>query len=108
MDGVPASFSLTALVLGLEFQDALYRFFAERGGITCDGRFAGALDTWKPAIECLDQLAQVAKRARPVGGGRQSTHGGRGGYLSRTRVPLIFWLLSAPRKSGTMRSISSK
>ena len=29
-------------------------------------------------------------------------------YLRRTRVPLIFWLLSAPRKSGTMRSISSK
>src|SRR3989442_1896433 len=29
-------------------------------------------------------------------------------YLRRTRVPLIFWLLSALRKSGTMRSISSK
>ena len=29
-------------------------------------------------------------------------------YLSRTRVPLIFWLLSALRKLGTRRSISSK
>ena len=29
-------------------------------------------------------------------------------YLSRTRVPLIFWLLSALRKFGTSRSISSK
>ena len=29
-------------------------------------------------------------------------------YLSRTRVPRIFWLLSALRKFGTRRSISSK
>ena len=29
-------------------------------------------------------------------------------YFSRTRVPLIFWLLSALRKFGTSRSISSK
>jgi hypothetical protein len=29
-------------------------------------------------------------------------------YFKRTRVPLIFWLLSALRKSGTMRSINSK
>ena len=33
---------------------------------------------------------------------------GRSGYFSRTRVPLIFWLLSVLRKSGTSRSISSK
>jgi hypothetical protein len=29
-------------------------------------------------------------------------------YLSSTRVPRIFWLLSALRKFGTNRSISSK
>jgi hypothetical protein len=29
-------------------------------------------------------------------------------HFSRTRVPLIFWLLSAVRKFGTRRSISSK
>ena len=29
-------------------------------------------------------------------------------YFSRTRVPRIFWLLSALRKFGTRRSISSK
>src|SRR5689334_22076290 len=29
-------------------------------------------------------------------------------YFRRTRVPLIFWLLSALRKFGTRRSISSK
>jgi hypothetical protein len=29
-------------------------------------------------------------------------------YFSRTREPLIFWLLSALRKLGTRRSISSK
>ena len=29
-------------------------------------------------------------------------------HLSRTRVPRIFWLLSALRKFGTSRSISSK
>src|SRR5689334_648976 len=29
-------------------------------------------------------------------------------YLRRTRVPRIFWLLSALRKFGTRRSISSK
>jgi len=29
-------------------------------------------------------------------------------YFRRTRVPLTFCVLSAPRKSGTMRSISSK
>ena len=31
-----------------------------------------------------------------------------GGYFSKTLVPRIFWLLSVPRKSGTMRSINSK
>src|SRR5262245_5967142 len=39
------------------------------------------------------------------------TRGGRWSqirYLRRTRVPLIFWVLNAPRKSGTMRSMSSK
>src|SRR5207249_6134844 len=30
------------------------------------------------------------------------------GHFSSTRVPLIFWLLSALRKLGTRRSISSK
>ena len=30
------------------------------------------------------------------------------GYFSKTLVPRIFWLLSVPRKSGTMRSINSK
>src|SRR3954469_1734943 len=39
------------------------------------------------------------QRARIEGGDR---------HLSRTRVPRIFWLLSALRKFGTSRSISSK
>src|SRR5262249_8596372 len=41
---------------------------------------------------------------------RPSTDAGSVGprYLSRTRVPRIFWLLSALRKFGTSRSISSK
>src|SRR5215510_6144335 len=39
---------------------------------------------------------------------RQSGTGSGADYLRRTRVPLIFWLLSVLRKLGMSRSISSK
>ena len=40
--------------------------------------------------------------------GRHDQTGGMNLHFSRTRVPRIFWLLSALRKFGTRRSISSK
>lgn len=38
----------------------------------------------------------------------RAARSGQTRYLMRTRVPLIFCVLNAPRKSGTMRSMSSK
>src|ERR1017187_2564631 len=56
----------------------------------------------EPSLEC---------EVRHLGRATGAVHGSRGAsaaYFSRTRVPLIFWLLSVLRKSGTMRSINSK
>ena len=47
-------------------------------------------------VRCETALSAAQLRARRLS------------YLSRTREPLIFWLLSALRKLGTRRSISSK
>src|ERR1043166_786989 len=58
----------------------------------------------------LKPLSYLARRAQGKGRGHRDEGRellGRG-YFRRTRVPLIFCVDSVPRKSGTMRSISSK
>ena len=105
-----------SLVFRLELRDALQRLLPECGRLASDGRLALAFNLRDAVIQRGHQLTQVSKRTRSVGRGLFRGHGlspgerlaGGTRYLSRTRVPLIFWLLSSPRKSGTMRSISSK
>jgi len=57
-------------------------------------------------------MATPGCSARGAGGqkGMSESDGNAHGpvYFSKTLVPRIFWLLSVPRKSGTMRSINSK
>ena len=77
-----------------------------RAGADVEGRaFGGTLRDSGRGV-CAGRLRDFRERRRSDGDRRLPLT--RVGYFSSTRVPRIFWLLSALRKSGTSRSISSK
>ena len=79
--------------------NTLYRSSASATGEACSQLPAKEL-----AANTAAARLQASTGASPAG----LTAGLTAAYFSRTRVPRIFWLLSALRKLGTSRSISSK
>jgi hypothetical protein len=65
----------------------------------------GSIWKWSVHVPLRLELAGAAAR---VDRNTTAAESARMTYFNRTRVPLIFWLLSALRKFGTSRSISSK
>src|SRR5437867_12833656 len=77
---------------------------AQRQPVDDRGRDGG----WDGPPELQTQHHQASERQENEQPARMNSHGQRPRYFSRTRVPRIFWLLSALRKLGTSRSMSSK